>query len=63
MKTKLPRWQQKLTALERQHLADTMEGTITLAKFWRNREWQKKGYVCHACASIARKLGGNSENN
>ena len=58
MKAKnLPKWQKKLTAAQRMHLAESMDGSITLAKFWNNRAAQKKhGITCHDCEIIERRL-------
>lgn len=56
----VPKWQKPLTAADRRHLKETMDGRVTLAGFKRNREAQKRdGISCFECESIARKLGIN----
>ena len=50
------KWLRKLTRAEIEHLKETTE-PVTMASFWRNREWHKKENVtCFECESIERKL-------
>ena len=54
----IPKWQKPLTAAERRHLKETMEGRVTLEGFKRNRAGQiREGIRCFECEIIASKLG------
>ncbi|RLC85441.1 MAG: hypothetical protein DRJ03_11695 [Chloroflexi bacterium] len=56
-KKNLPKWQKKLNAEERDHLKETADGSVTLAKFKKCVEWQTKNdVVCWTCKSIACKF-------
>jgi hypothetical protein len=53
----------KLTKKEKKHLAETIDGRVSLAAFVRNREFHASMKAvsgmepCHDCRSIAIKIG------
>jgi len=55
---KLPKWQRKLTAAQRRHLRESMDGAVTLAGLRNNLAGQREdGCRCFECEDIARSLG------